>query len=374
MPWLELTRMEQRLEMMRAFEQGKTANEVARRYGVSRKTFSKWRARYKQEGAAGLSDKSRRPKRSPKRTSQARVERLLRLKKKYPAWGPQKLKKWAGVSVSTVHRILKAAGWVKPRRRRQKTAEYVGVLSEANSPNDVWSIDFKGQFRMKNGAMCYPLTVTDNASRFILGIVAMRSTEALPVKHAMEKLFRRYGLPKAIRSDNGNPFAAGSGPRLSHLSRCWEAMGIVHERIEPGVPQQNGRHERMHRTMADEMDGAAEDLQRQQRWFDAFRKRFNEVRPHEALAEKTPASRYRPSRRRPAPIPIRFKPPPGWAERKVGLNGRVRFRKERPFISKTLVGQRIHLDDEIQPGVWVNGVRLGRLTTDGRLMDLSPMS
>jgi putative transposase len=252
-----------------------------------------------------LADRSRRPHSSPKATAKWLVEAIVAARKQRPSWGPKKVlavlaranPAIAFPSASTFAKIFRDNGLVRPRRRKRRTPPYSAPLAHAGGPNAVWCIDFKGQFSVGK-TRCYPLTISDAHSRYLIACVALKGTHATPVRRALEGVFNEFGLPEAIRSDNGSPFA-GRGPAgLSRLSAWWLKLGIRHERIEPGKPEQNGRHERMHLTLKLEAASPpAASLAAQQRQFDRFRKRFNGERPHEALGQRTPREFYEPSRR-----------------------------------------------------------------------------
>ena len=274
-------------------------------YGISRKTGYKWLGRYRERGAEGLVERTRAPRCHGRSMAPEVAEAIVALRRARPHWGPRKLravlmgeqpgKVWP--AASTMGDLLRAEGLVSARRRRRRIAAPSRTLRPANGPNDVWCIDFKGWFRTRDGERCDPLTVTDAYSRFLLACVILppRTEE---VRAAVKQLFERYGLPETIRSDNGSPFAGTGAGGLSRLSVGWLKAGIALERIDPGQPQQNGRHERMHKTLATETTRPpAASMERQQDRFDRFRQDFNANRPHEALGQQPPASFYRPSPR-----------------------------------------------------------------------------
>lgn len=306
MPWEVTSVMEARQRFLEKLESGESMSEACRESHVSRVTGYKWQERYAKEGTSGLKDRSRRPQRSPQKTPVALEERVLQTKRQHRSWGPKKIRAllvhreplvdWP--AVSTMGEILSRAGMVDERKTRQKVPRSTEPLSHAVDPNDLWSLDFKGEFRLLNGKYCFPLTVTDNASRMILGCFSLSSTEGSGVRASLERVFDQYGLPKSFRSDNGAPFASRGLLGLSTLSSWWLSLGILHERTEPGHPEQNGRHERMHLTLKKETTRPpAQDHAGQQIRFDDFRLEFNEVRPHESLGGKTPDSLYVPSLR-----------------------------------------------------------------------------
>lgn len=304
MPWKEVKIVEQRVEFVRAVEKSKNSfSAICEEFGVSRKTGYKWINRYYEfEDIDALKNQSRAPDWSPKRTHPVISYELCRLRKQYPHWGPKKLlvkmplkykKKYKMPSVSTASRILKNADLIKARKRRKKTPPYTKPFAAVTAPNQLWCIDFKGHFSCSNGIRVYPLTITDAFSRYILccEVVTQPTTES--VMRIMEKLFRKFGLPEAIRSDNGVPFASTAVAGLSDLNVWWTRLGIRHERIEPGMPQQNGRHERMHLTLKQEVClRPSRTPMAQQQAFNKFTTEYNLERPHEALEMKTPSDLY----------------------------------------------------------------------------------
>jgi transposase InsO family protein len=336
-------------------------SELCRRYGISRKTGYKWAQRFVESETPDFSDRSRRPRSCPHRTASSVEWELLQLREQHPSWGPRKLLAWLesrrpGVdwpAASTVSDILKRNGLVRARRYSQRPpAMPVSALQVPSAPNDLWTSDFKGQFRLGDRQECYPLTVADAVSRYVVGLKGLRSVAGAGVHQVFERLFREHGLPSAIRTDNGSPFASTSLGRLSRLSVWWLKLGIRLERIAPGHPEQNGSHERMHRTLKAETarPPAANALVQQAR-FDEFRRIYNEERPHEALGQKPPASRYEAS---PRPYPERLSEPqyPGHYEvRSVRADGCVKWRGERLFVSEALTGERIGLE-EVEDGIW----------------------
>jgi transposase InsO family protein len=282
-------------------------SELCLEYGISRKTGYKFKERFEQGGRAALFDLPRTPRHSPARTPEPIRELLIELRLRHPTWGAKKLVSYLttqhpGISLpapSTVGEMLARRGLVRPRRRRPQFVASASALTDAKRPNDVWCADYKGQFRLGNGRYCYPLTITDQASRFIIGCEGFAEIDGATARAVFEDRFSRYGLPRVIRTDNGAPFASCGLFGLSRLSVFWLKLGIVPERIEPGEPQQNGRHERMHRTLKQETTRpAAGNLLQQQERFDRFVSTFNDQRPHEALGQVPPATVFTPSERR----------------------------------------------------------------------------
>jgi len=362
MPWEETTRMSQRGRFVLDFESCLyTMSELCERYAISRKTGYKWAERYAVEGFEGLRDRSRRAKSCPHRTQKDLEERLVELRRTHPHWGPRKLLAWwqkrspleDWPAASTVGDILKRHGLVEPRERaRRKWQHPAGAQVVAGRSNEVWSTDFKGQFRTGDRRLCYPLTVADGYSRYLLGLKGQSSVAGELTWPEFERVFREYGLPDRMRMDNGVPFASQAVGGLSYLSLRWIKLGIQLERIEPGHPEQNGRHERMHRVLkAETARPPAADAASQQERFDRFRQEYNEERPHEALAQKAPAELYQPSSRSyPEQIP---KPEyPGHFEvRSVHHGGEIKWRGRHLFISEVLHGERVGLE-EYDDGLW----------------------
>lgn len=361
MPWKECSVMEERLRFVARILEGESMTDVCREFGISRKTGYKLMDRYREEGAVALADRSRRPVRYANQLP-AQVERLIvDAKREKKHWGARKIRellvrRLAGdvriPATSTIHAVLDRHGLVARMGKRRHKATGTS-LSTGAAPNDLWCTDFKGEFKLGDGRWCYPLTVTDHASRFILLCEALQSTREEPVIVAFERLFRERGLPAAIRSDNGVPFASPNGLfNLSKLSVWWLRLGIAIERIKPGHPQQNGRHERMHLTLKKETarPPAANAVQQQER-FDAFVAEFNAERPHEALDMAVPAERYAPS-----PRPYRGLPELEYPlhDRDIVITacGRLCLHRKKINISTVLAGQRIGIK-EVDDGIWL---------------------
>lgn len=372
MPWKETNAVYERRKFIEEYwtRQWSVA-ELAERYGISRKTACKWIERQRQGGFSALVDLSRAPRTRPHRVTDEVANRIVELRQKYPSWGPKKLKSWleaneprnAWPATSTIGALLKSRGLVEERRRRRRTPLSSQPLAAATGANVVWSADFKGQFKVR-GRYCYPLTITDNFSRYVLVVQSTKDTQAESVMPVFEKAFREFGLPWRIRTDNGAPFASKAIGGLSRLSIWWVKLGITPERIEPGQPQQNGRHERMHRTLKAETarpPKATEELQ--QEAFDSFRRIFNEERPHEALEQKTPASIYMPSSREmPDEVPDPDYPY-DFVVRRVGPRGVVSWGNGQAYISRLLAGEAVGIE-EIGDGVaqlWFGPIYLGLL-------------
>jgi transposase InsO family protein len=341
----------EREEWIREYESGERIAEMARRYGISRKALYKWIQRFEQSGVEGLSDLSRAPLAHPQAVGEIWRERIAGARRERPGWGAQKLE-WLleqryseGVpSASSIGRILKELG-LSRRRRRISRAQGTGGLYAAQAPNEVWSIDFKGWCRTGDGQRCEPLTVSDQATRFLLCCQGMSRTGSEVVRPVLERVFREYGLPERMRSDNGAPFASCGECGLTELAVWWIELGIECERIDPGHPQQNGRHERMHRTLKEAaMSPPASTLRQQQRRFDRFRQEFNFERPHEALGQRVPAELYQAARRG---YPDKIAEPEyatGWDVRKVSNGGQMRWQARRLFVSHALEGKLVGVE------------------------------
>lgn len=368
--------------------------ELCQTYGVSRKTGYKWLERYRQQGPAGLVNRSRRPHGCSHETLSCVVEALVDARRLHPSWGAKKLlwlvgkrhPRWPLPSRATVCNILERHGLVQAPRRRRLLGHPGKPSSIIAQPNDVWSADFKGHFRTRDGLYCYPLTVTDGFSRYLLACQALASTSLKGAQPVFERVFREFGLPSVIRTDNGVPFATQAIARLSELSVWWIRLGIFPELIEPASPQQNGRHERMHRTLkAETTRPAAGNLRAQQRRFNDFIRLFNYERPHEALGQKPPGTVYATS---PRPFPNKLPAleyPPHFELRLVSRNGGIRWRRQWVNVSHTLSGQYVGLE-EVDDALWTvyfGSVELGRFherelviedTLGRKSRKLSPMS
>ncbi len=312
MPWRLTFPEDERVQFVVEAMHGPTSiAELCRAFGISRKTGYKWLARYTAEGPPGLVDRSRAPLHHPHAVSDEVVARIVALRKRFPTWGPRKLIAWLASheprhvlpAASTVGVLLNRLDLVRPRHRRQRVPPRTEPFADTKAPNDTWCVDFKGWFRVGTGARCDPLTMTDAFSRYVLRCEAMTRTRDLDVRPVFESAFREFGLPRRIRHDNGSPFASRGVGGLTRLSVWWVRLGIIPERIQPGSPEENGRHERMHLTLKqDTAQPPRRTLLAQQRAFDEWRRVFNRERPHEALGQRPPASVYEPS---PRPFPER---------------------------------------------------------------------
>jgi putative transposase len=301
MPWKEADVVGLREEFVAEVVKSRLpVSLVCEHFGISRKTGYKWYQRFIEGGRSSLVDRSRRPHRIPWAVGETVAEVLVELRKRHPLWGPRKLLAWLQERepetrwpvASTIGQVLKQRGLVTQRRRRRRTPYPTQPLAAATEPNVVWTADFKGCFRV-NGRYCHPLTIGDACSRFLFRVQALEGEKHGPVRRVFESAFLEYGLPLRIRSDNGSPFATRTYGGLSELSVWWVRLGIVPERIVPGHPEQNGRHERMHRTLkAQTAQPPRPTEELQQAAFDEFRQEYNQERPHEALGQRTPASVY----------------------------------------------------------------------------------
>jgi transposase InsO family protein len=374
MPWLEVRPMDAKILFISDWIRSHTRfSELCEKHEISRKTGYKWVGRYQDTGIDGLQDRSRRPSRSPNKVPYTIQKEIIAERKKHKRWGSRKINKilenkypdWDIPSHQTIHRILKEADLLSPQRRRQRVPMHPGPLEGAKQPNDLWTVDFKGQFKTWDGAYCYPLTVMDQASRYLLGCDGFPGTRYKETRKAFERLFREYGLPSRIRSDNGVPFASRSIGGLSKLGVWWVRLGIIPERIESGKPQQNGHHERMHRTLKQETaKPPANNMEQQQRRFDRFRDEYNTVRPHESLDMNTPANRYKPSER---PYPKRLPEmiyPGHFKETLVNHNGCIHLNGKFYYLGYLLRGELVGLN-EINDGIWetyFGPLRLGEVS------------
>jgi transposase InsO family protein len=384
MPWKESSVEEQRFRFVEEWKRGETnLAELCRRAGVSRVTGYKWLERYEELGWKGLSDQSRAPHHSPQAVNARRAAAIISLRGKQPRWGPKKLKgvlerqrpseRWP--AASTIGELLKREGLVIGRRKRSKAPAGNQPLGHADGPNVVWSADFKGWFRTRDGDRCNPLTISDNHSRYLLRCQALDRGDTVHVQPVFEAVFREYGMPQAIRSDNGSPFASHGIAGLSQLSVWWVRLGIQVERIQPGHPEQNGRHERMHRTLkAETANPPAPSRRGQQKRFDRFVQVYNEIRPHEALGLQTPASVYQPSPRRfPDRLPA-LEYAGDMVVRRVRQGGVMSWQGHNVFVGHALDGEWIalrQLDDELYQ-VYFGPVLLGSFQPGRRRVQHPP--
>jgi transposase InsO family protein len=368
--------------MMNRLMRGKRLTDLCREYGISRKTGDKFRRRFLDYGTSGLRDQSRAPRVIPHRTPPELAALVVEERKRHPTWGPKKLKVILEQrlgrrlpSATTLGAILSKHGLVERRTYRRRSRPQPTTLREAHAPNDIWCIDYKGQFRLGDGSHCYPLTLTDQYSRFILCCEGMAAISDDAACEACEEVFRTYGLPRVMRSDNGVPFASTGLAGLTRLSVYWTRLGVIRERIRPAHPEENGRHERMHRTLKRETARPARtNLLQQQERFDDFLDEFNRERPHEALAMKCPAEIYAAS---PRPYPTRL-PDPEYPDYDdvllVRREGSVTFLGRRIYLAAALAGQRVGIREEDDRRWLVTFMRLelGHILPDRTFAPLLP--
>jgi putative transposase len=362
MPWKEQSAMSERVGLINDYQSGDFGvSELSAEYGISRKTVYKWIERYESGGWEGLKDLSRAPLHHPNATSEEAERAILELKAEKPFWGAPKLHtKLLGVlgddcpAESTISQILRRHGLSRVGKRRRRAVPSEQPLRHCLVPNAVWSADFKGWFRTGDGHRCTPLTISDGLSRYLLCCQGLREDLGwITLKPLFIATFQQNGMPDAIRTDNGSPFASTGLAGLTLLSVWWIRLGIKLERIEPGKPQQNGRHERMHRTLKEATASPArENLTKQQEAFDAFRREYNEERPHEALGQQPPTSVYQPSSRQyPQRLPEQRGYADGWEKRLVRKGGQIKWHGKDVRVTKALWGQEIGLQP-VGDGLW----------------------
>ena len=373
MPWKETCTMDQKVKMIGDWLSNEyTITELSEMYEVSRKTIYKWVRRYGVEGPPGLLVRSKAPKYHPNTTPLEIAREIVATKLRHQRWGPKKVVAWLEEhcsegrwpAASTAGGILKREGLVRPRRRKRRTPPYIEPFNQCHRPNAVWSADFKGQFRTGDGRLCYPLTIFDNYSRYILSCHGLSHPTLEESRPWFESVFKEYGLPEAIRTDNGAPFASVGLGGLSKLSVWFINLGIKPERIEPGHPEENGRHERMHRSLKEATASPPRgDIKEQQKALDEFVKDHNFERPHEALGQKTPASFYRPSMRAyPTEVP-KVEYHGDVIVRQVRHNGEIRWRGELVYLSEALAGEAVALKQQEEHlwEIWFSSYSLGVL-------------
>ena len=362
MPWKESCQVNERMMFVARFKEGERISDLCREFGISRKTGYKFVNRFQQFGPIGLYDEPRVALSSPHRVAGDIAELVVQARKQHSTWGPRKLRSWLlskhpGVrlpAASTMGEILKRHGLVKPRKQRRAVPTSPFARHQAAAANEIWCADFKGQFRLGTGRYCYPLTISDAFSRYIVSCEGLEDTKGEHTRQVFEVAFREHGLPDAILTDNGAPFATRGLLGLSQLSVWWLRLGIRHERTQPGHPEQNGRHERMHRTLkAETTRPAAATLLQQQDRFDRFVSEYNSERPHEALGQRPPATLYAASGRR---FPDRLTEPDYPLHdmaASVSRCGHISFpvaRSPSLYLSTALAGQKVGLrevDDSV---------------------------
>jgi len=350
MPFQETKAIEQRVMFVTEVESsGESLSNICARYTISRVTGYKWLERYEEEGVEGLWERSRAPHHIGHGLDAAQQRLILEARRAHPRWGPRKLLVWLKVkdpqrqwcAASTIGELLRREGLNVARVYRRRSVPRIGPLEPYERANQVWCTDFKGWFVLGNRQRCEPWTLSDGWSRYLLRVQALHRPELQAVRRGFEAAFREYGLPKVIRSDNGRPFAG---------------LGIRPERIGPGRPQENGRHERMHLTLQEVIERPARTLRGQQGRFQAFRQEFNQERPHEALGQRTPASVYRPS---PRPYPTRLpnvEYEQGIVIKGVHQHGDIRWQGQRVFLNQALAGEEVGFQP-LSDGLWL--VRFG---------------
>jgi|JI10StandDraft_1071094.scaffolds.fasta_scaffold183252_1 putative transposase len=374
MPWIEVTKMEEKKAfILRAFDRNENFSQLCKEFGISTKTGYKWKERFKKNGLAGLAEESRRPKKHSQQLSEQVVCKIVRIKQAKPRWGAPKIRIVYGrenpdshlPSAATFERVLRRSGLTKPRRRvRRRVGERIQNRVEAVRANHVWTVDFKGWWYTPHGEKCEPITVRDQYSRYILSIQILEKGDISCVKRHFAELFKRYGLPEFIRSDNGVPFASPHGLYgLSQLSVWWLSLGISVDRIDPGKPAQNGAHERMHADMYRELEGEIQgDLKMHQAVFDTWRDEFNTERPHASLGMKTPSEFYEPSKRRfVGDVELAY--PADYNVRVVNTRGVIHHKGRRIFISNAFNGYRVGLRyaEGLKLDVYFANWRLGEI-------------
>lgn len=383
MPFKETCPLEERIAMFRDYDTGafKIA-ELCQRYGVSRETFYVWKRRRDAGEERWFEERSRAPEHRPHATPESQIVQIVAMRERFPRFGAKKLLSkleetrpntdWP--AASTIGDILKREGLIVARQRRRRPVPVGEIVAGAHKPNGEWSIDFKGWFRTRDGERCDPLTVEDTATRYLVETRIVEPTRA-GVRLALQRVFAEAGLPEAIRSDNGSPFGSTGAGGLSSLSVWWLRLGIEPRYIRPSSPQDNGRHERMHRTLKEDTAcPPAATLREQQARFDAFRRHYNEERPHEALGQTPPARHWRPSRRQ---LPRRLDEP--WYDadhevRRVRPPGTIKWRGEQVFIGEALAGELVGIA-ELESGghiVRFSGRDLGVIGPDLRFLRFAP--
>lgn len=362
MPWKETHVIDERIKLVHLYqEDDHSLAELSRKFGVSRKTAYKWIERHAAQGLSGLADQSRVPHTHPTAVSERVVKIILQLKSRYPNFGAPKLRRKLidvlGTEMcpaeSTIGEILKRHGLTRPRKRRRHATPNAQPLAHCKEANAVWCADFKGSFKLGNGQWCIPLTISDAHTRFLIRCIALSGkTGFSTIQPLFEAAFREYGLPKAIRTDNGPPFASVGLAGLSLFSVWLTRLGIDAERIRPGKPQDNGRHERMHRTLKQEACvPPGHTMKNQQKKFDVFTPFYNYDRPHEAFGQETPATFYTKSERLfPEKMPQQREYPDEWQARSIDA-GRFRWKTDKIYLNRALDKQRIGLEP-IQDGIW----------------------
>ena len=385
MPWSEVSPVDQRLQFIAEYQSGLcTMTELAAAYGISRRIGYRWVQLYDAFGPARLAGASRRPHTSPTATPSAIVEQVLSARRAHPTWGAGKVRMWlerrqpdtAWPCRDTIHELFRRQGLIRQQPRRRPVIHPPVHLSTPTQPNELWTVDYKGEFRLATGAWCYPFTLRDAASRYVLRCTALPSHTREVTRAAFVQAFRCFGLPDAIRSDNGPPFGAPGLGRLSRLAVWWIRLGIHPERITPRHPEQNGSHEQFHAVLKRQTTlPPAGSWRGQQQRFTTFVTEYNDERPHAALGGDTPAQRYHPSRRA---YPDRLPPleyPATWVVRRVSPNGTLSWRGHPVFVTEVLEGHDVALEpiDDGLSLLHFGTVVLARFDERaGRLLPLAP--
>lgn len=386
LPWQDKTAADEQTRFIKRWLLGReSVTGLCEEFGISRKSGHKRINRFKEHGLEGLGDLPRTPRSSPLRTPDEIRELVVKARLKHPAWGPKKIVAWLegkhpGLNLpaaSTAGGILEREGLVRPRKRvRSKSPEWAGGSAEADTAGRVWCADLKGWFKTGDGERCDPFTLSDHASRYLFACSAVREPWHAGVRKAMEEAFREHGLPDAVRTDNGPPFASAALGGLSRLSVWWVKLGVMPERIEPGHPEQNGRHERMHRTLkAETASPPKASVRAQQSAFDRFREEYNSERPHEALEQKAPVSAHRKGRR---PYPSRVAEPEypeGAQVRRVRQNGEIKWKGDTVFLTTVLTGEPVGLvqEDDHHWSVLFGPLRIGLLDSTAKRVFKTPV-
>lgn len=355
MPWAETEPMNEKVKFISAYLDSKEESfqELCDRFNISRKTGYKYVNRYKELGVEGLKECSRASHCHPNQISSNVEEAILEVKKKYKNWGAKKILHWLNQergdctwpAKSTIEAVLKRHQLIKPSKRQRRVISYKEPLALCTRPNDIWSIDYKGQFKLGNAQFCYPLTVTDNFSRYLFAVDGAHEISGKQTKKVLSQLFKEFGMPLFIRSDNGSPFASNGLGGLSKVSVWLIKLGITPERIRKGHPEENGRHERMHFTLKQETTQPPKsNLKEQQKCFDHFKLIFNEQRPHEGIQFNRPAKLYTPSERHlPSQLDEVEYDSSFLNTRRIRTNGTMKWLGKEIFVSETLIGETIGL-------------------------------
>lgn len=361
MPWKESRDVNERMKFIVAIADGdESFSELCRNFGISRKTGYKWLERYEKIGPSGLENRLPVAKNHPHRTPNEVADLLVQTRKDHPFWGPKKLHAFLMSAnpnlvlpaLSTIGEILKNRGLIRPRRRRLRVPLHTNPLGSSERPNAIWCADYKGHFALGDRSRCHPLTISDEYSRYLFACEGMPEPKTACARTHFERVFREFGMPERIRTDNGAPFATKAPGGLSELSVWWLKLGIHPERIEPGKPEQNGRHERMHRTLKEEVtQPPCGTMAEQQRAFDRFRREYNDLRPHEALGQKPPAKVYARSARAYPERPSSPEYDESYQVRRACSRGRFLWRGQSYSLSTLVASEPIGLL-AVDDGLW----------------------